>query len=321
MYIFLLILGIALLIFGADKLIDAITVLSKKWKIPKQILGLSLMSLGTSLPELVISFRSMIEGSGEIVIGNVVGSNIQDILLILGLAAVIRPFSIKTDTIKKEIPILILTTLVFAICTQDILLDGGIINYINRQEGMLIVLFFSIFIYYIVKHTKYGHELNPEPVKIKYNAFQIVFFIILGSACLILGSSLVVENASLLALKLGVSEYLVSLTVIALGTSLPELVTTVIAAKKGETELAVGNLIGSCIIDICLVVGLPISLFGSVVLDKVTGLDIAVMLMATVLVYIFSRSEKKISRMEGIIFLILFLVYYSIVIWGGLHGV
>ena len=259
MYIFLLILGIALLIFGADKLIDAITVVSKKWKIPKQILGLSLMSLGTSLPELVISFRSMIEGSGETVIGNVVGSNIQDILLILGLAAVIRPFSIKTDTIKKEIPILILTTLVFAICTQDILLDSGIINYINRQEGMLIVLFFSIFIYYIVKHTKYGHELNPEPVKIKYNAFQIVFFIILGSACLILGSS--------------------------------------------------------------LVVGLPISLFGSVVLDKVTGLDIAVMLMATVLVYIFSRSEKKISRIEGIIFLILFLVYYSIVIWGGLHGV
>ncbi len=311
----LLILGFAILIKGADLFVDGSSSIASNFKVPKILIGLTIVAFGTSAPEFAVSIKSIISGNYDIVLGNVIGSNILNILLILGFSALFKPLVVSNNTIKKEIPILILFTALFAVLISDSLLDLNVLNSFTRSDGLISTLFFSIFVYYLISITR-NHDKKEEK-KIKMSLPKSFLFTFLGIAMIVLGSNFVVNSASTIAKTVGVSEKLIALTIIAFGTSLPELVTSVIATKKGECDLAIGNVVGSNIFNIGIVMGVPVTIFGGISQINFNYIDILVMLISVVLLFFFSYSGRKIDKKEGFIFLLLFLAYYSIVIIGG----
>ena len=312
--IIILIVGFFVLVKGADLFVDAASSLAQNFHLSKMLIALTIVAFGTSAPEFAVSIKSMISGSGDIVLGNVIGSNILNILLILGLSAVIHFLKVKNATVKKELPITILITSLFVILINDKLFSGASSNILSRSDGIVILLFFLIFVYYLftVMRNKVDDENNDE--KPKYGMFKSILFTIVGIICLILGSNAVVDSASSIAKILGVSERMISLTIIALGTSLPELVTSVVATKKGEYDIAIGNVVGSNIFNIGIVIGVPVAIFGNISHISFSYIDLFVMLLAAVLLFLFSFKDYKISKKEGIVFLLVFVIYYSYVI-------
>ena len=311
----LLILGFAILIKGADLFVDGSSSIASNFKVPKILIGLTIVAFGTSAPEFAVSIKSIISGNYDIVLGNVIGSNILNILLILGFSALFKPLVVNNNTIKKEIPILILFTVLFAVLITDSIFDLNVINSFTRSDGLILTLFFSIFVYYLISITR-NHDKKEES-NIKMSLLKSFLFTILGIAMIVLGSNFVVNSASSIAKTIGVSEKLIALTIVAFGTSLPELVTSVIATKKGECDLAIGNVVGSNIFNIGIVMGIPVTIFGGISQINFNYVDILVMLLSVVLLFFFSYSGRKIDKKEGIVFLLLFLAYYSIVIIGG----
>ena len=277
------------------------------------LIGLTIVAFGTSAPEFAVSVKSLISGSGDIVLGNVIGSNILNILLILGVSSMFHFLNVKNNTVKKELPITLLFTTLFIVLLSDNLLGSGD-NSFTRSDGIVLLLFFLIFIYYLISvaRNKIGNdEEKYMPI------FKSIIYTVLGIAAIVLGSNMVVDSATKLATIIGVSEKLISLTIIALGTSLPELVTSITATRKGEYDLAIGNVVGSNIFNLGIVIGLPVSLFGGISNISFNYIDLIVMFLSVFLLFIFSLSNKKISKKEGIIFLILFVIYYSYVIFMG----
>ena len=265
--ILLLILGFILLIKGADIFVDGASSTAQNFKVSKLLIGLTIVAFGTSAPELAVSIKSLASGSSDMVLGNVIGSNITNILLILGVAAVIYPITIKDNTVKKEIPLCILVSLLLVSQFTDMLLDNNVINQITRSDAFAIILVFAVFLYYIItlslskkNDDKNGDE--AEDNKPKFGLGKSLLFVILGLAGIVIGSDLVVDSASSIAHTIGWSDRLISLTIIAFGTSLPELVTTIISSLKGEQDILVGNIIGSNIFNICMVLGVPVAIFG-----------------------------------------------------------
>lgn len=314
--VIILIIGFIVLVKGADLFVDAASSLAENFHLSKMLIALTIVAFGTSAPEFAVSIKSMLSGSGDIVLGNVIGSNILNILLILGISSCIHYLKVKNATVKKELPITILITTLFIVLINDKILSGVKSNILSRVDGIVILLFFLIFIYYLftVMHNKVD-EINKNE-KPKYGMIKSIFFTVVGIVCLILGSNAVVDSASIIAKILGVSERMISLTIIALGTSLPELVTSVVATKKGEYDIAIGNVVGSNIFNIGIVIGLPIAIFGNISHISFNYIDLFVMLISAVLLFLFSFKDYKISRKEGIIFLIIFTIYYSYVIFG-----
>lgn len=311
--IIVLMIGFIVLVKGADFFVDAASSLAENFHLSRMLIALTIVAFGTSAPEFAVSIKAIMNGSGEIVLGNVIGSNILNILLILGVSSAIHTLNVKNATVKKELPITMLITSLFIVLVSDILFAGDSINRLTRSDGIIILLFFSIFVYYLfsMMRNKSESEKNEAP---KYNIFWSIIFTLIGIACLILGSNAVVESSSSIAKYLGVSERIIALTIVALGTSLPELVTSVVATKKGEYDIAIGNVVGSNIFNIGIVLGIPITIFGEISNVSCTFLDLFVMLLAAVLLFAFSFKTYKISRKEGIIFLILFAVYYGHII-------
>ena len=314
--ILLLIVGFVLLIKGADFFVDGASSVALNFKVPKILIGLTIIAFGTSAPELAVSIQAISSGSTDMVLGNVIGSNILNVLLILGVAAIIRPLRIKNNTIRKEIPITVLISTLLVVLFLDIQLKSGTINQITRSDGIAILLFFAIFLYYLIntaiaerKKTK-GKEVAEKP---RWKLFPSLIIVALGLAGIIFGSDFVVNSASDIATKLGMSERLISLTVIAFGTSLPELVTTIVSAKKGETDLLLGNILGSNIFNICVVLGIPVALFGAVTPSSFQILDLIVLIFSTILLFIFSATKHKITRAEGITMVLAFATYYSVI--------
>ena len=221
----------------------------------------------------------------------------------------------QNNTIKKELPIAILITVAFSVLLMDNLFNSQLENSFTRSDGIVILLFFLVFIYYLINMARKKEEGNEEE---KYMPmFKSVAFTVGGIFAIILGSNLVVDSASYLAGAIGISEKMISLTIIALGTSLPELVTSVIATKKGEYDIAIGNVVGSNIFNLGVVIGIPVMLFGGIQQISFNYIDIVVMILSALMLFLFSLKDRKISKKEGIVFLALFLIYYGYVIYAG----
>jgi cation:H+ antiporter len=308
----LLICGFILLIKGADWFVDGASSTASNFKVPKTLIGLTIIAFGTSAPELAISLKALSAGQTDMVLGNVIGSNILNVLLILGLAAVIRPLAIRKETVRKEIPICILISSLLIVLFLDVQLNSAAKNEITRSDGIAILLFFAVFLYYLIAmaiHSR-DHNIVEKP---RWKISKSLLFTIVGLVGIVIGSNMVVDNATVLAGAMGISERVISLTVIALGTSLPELVTTIVAAKKNETELVLGNILGSNIFNICIVLGVPVAIFGSVSPASFAIYDLVALVGSAAILFIFSATNHKINRVEGALMLVAFVVYYTLV--------
>lgn len=310
--IVLLIIGFILLIKGADIFVDGASNLARNFKMSKMLVGLTIVAFGTSAPEFAVSIKSILSGSGEIVLGNVVGSNILNILLILGVSSLIHFLRVKDTTVKKEIPLVLLMTLLLVVLMCDGMFDDKIINQLTRTDGLVILLFFSVFIYHLFSMMR--NKTDDDSNDLIWKLPKSIVFTILGIISIILGSNLVVDSATSIASEIGVSERIIALTIVALGTSLPELVTSVMATKKGEYDIAIGNIVGSNLFNIGVVLGIPILLFGTVDIGTFNNFDLIMLILSTLALYIFAKNDYKISKREGIVFLLMFVIYYSIVL-------
>lgn len=311
--ILLLIAGFVLLIKGADIFVDGASSTAENFKISKMLIGLTIVAFGTSAPEFAVSMSALASGSTDMVLGNVMGSCVLNILLILGIAAVIRPIRIRANTIKKELPLCMMISTLLAVLFLDINLGDGGANQITRADAIVILLFFLIFLYYLIILARQKRD-GKQIVKPRYKLGKSLIFVAVGLVGIIAGSEFVVDGASNLAAAIGMSERTIALTVIAFGTSLPELVTTITAARKGEQDLVVGNIIGSNIFNICIVLGVPVAIFGTVTPSSFQIVDVIMLVASAVLLFIFSLSTKRITRLEGAMMLALFVAYYTVVL-------
>ena len=258
--ILLLIVGGALVLFGADRLTDGATALARRFGVTEMVIGLTVVAFGTSLPEFVTSFMSTLKGSSDISIGNIVGSNIFNTLVIVGASALVYPIVIRKSTVTKDIPFSVLASIMLIVVVFDVALDGAAMNILARTDGLLMLGFFSVFMaytFFMARNTEELSTSNESNVPVKQMPYWKIFlFIILGLAGLVLGGNLFVESACEIALSLGISETVVGLTIVAAGTSLPELATSVVAARKGSSAIAIGNVVGSNIFNIFFVMGM-----------------------------------------------------------------
>ena len=312
--IIFLVVGFVILIKGADLFVDGASGVAGNFKVSKMLIGLTIVAFGTSAPEFAVSVKSLLINSGDMVLGNVIGSNILNILLILGLSALVHPLSVKNNTVKKELPITLMITCAFAVLLSDNLFASNIVNSFPRGDGLILILFFGVFMYYLISmaRNKVEYEEDTSLPSMK----KSIVLTVIGIIGIVLGSNFVVDGASGLAKIIGVSERMISLTIVSLGTSLPELVTSVTATKKGEYDIAIGNVVGSNIFNIGVVIGIPIALMGGITSINFSYIDIIVMITAALLLFLFSLNDHKISKKEGFIFLLAFIVYYSYVIFG-----
>ena len=313
--ILLLIFGFIILIKGSDLFVDGASSTAQNFRVSKILIGLTIVAFGTSAPEFAVSISSLSRGATDMLLGNVIGSNILNVLLILGIAAVIHPINIKNNTVKKELPLTMLISTLLAVLFLDVKLGSGTVNSISRADALVILLFFTIFLYYIISLTKKKKEDNNEDddKKPKWPIWLSIVIFLIGLAGIIIGSELVVKNAKEIATTIGISERIISLTIIAFGTSLPELTTTITSSKKGEQDLLIGNIIGSNIFNICVVLGIPVAIFGTVTPDSFKIIDIIMLVGSSVALFIFSETERKITKIEGLLLLIAFAVYYTLV--------
>ena len=308
----LLIIGFAVLIKGADIFVDGAKSIAGNLKISRILIGLTIVAFGTSAPEMAVSIKAMINGSGDIVLGNVIGSNILNTLLIIGTASLFHSLVVKNNTVKKELPITILISTLLSVLLLDNFFDPKVNNALTRNEGIAILLFFMIFIYYLFTIIREKQEDNSKEIYLPM--IKAIIFTISGIIAIIIGSNLVVDNATKIAKILGISEKIISLTIISIGTSLPELVTSITATKKGEYDIAIGNVVGSNIFNIGLVLAMPIALFGGIYNITFNIFDIVTLIASCFLLYIFAKNDQKITYKEGLTMLLMFAIYYTFTI-------
>ena len=304
----LLIIGFGLLVKGADWFVDGSSNVAQLLRVPPILIGLTIVALGTSAPEATVSIIAAVQGTADVAVGNVVGSNIFNITLVIGLAAAIYPLRVQNEMIVKQIPFALLAAVALFALGSDVLLQGSGADILSRGDGIVFFLFLAIFMYYIIevglksrKETKAARDSN-----VKWG--KSTFITLLGLAAIILGGQFVVTNATEIALSWGMSEALVGLTIVAVGTSLPELVTSISAALKNESEIALGNVVGSCIFNILFVLGAA-SLITPLSINPVIFTDIWIMIVLTILLLIFSRTSFRIGRREGIILALIYVAY------------
>ena len=309
-----LIVGFVVLIKGADLFVDGASGVAGNFKVSKMLIGLTIVAFGTSAPEFAVSVKSLLAGNGDIVLGNVIGSNILNILLILGTSAMFHSLQVKNNTVRKELPITLMITSAFAVLLSDSLFTKNAINSFTRGDGIILVLFFGVFMYYLISMAR-NKIVDDEEVTYPSMKKSIIFTLI-GMVGIVIGSNFVVDGASGLAKIIGISDRMIALTIVALGTSLPELVTSVTATRKGEYDIAIGNVVGSNIFNIGMVIGVPVAILGGIPNINFSYVDIVIMLLAALMLFIFSLKDHKITKREGILFLLTFIVYYTYVIIG-----
>lgn len=311
-----LLLGFLIIINSSDILVDCASSLAIRCKVPKMLIALTIVAFGTCAPEVAISFQSVASKNGTMAFANVVGSCIINTFLIIGLAALVRPIRVRHATIKKELPILLIITTGFCVLMLDSLFNPLTPNTFSRADGIILILLFLMFVAYIIQLSRRKSE-DEEEQKPKYKNIFLIIFLLIGSiACITLSSDVIVDNAVLLAEKLNVSEKIITMVLIVIGTSLPEMVMTITSAKKKEFDMAIGNIIGTNIFNICIVLGLPIAIFGDLVLDSFNLADIMTVFLTSFLLYIFARSERLVSKKEGIVMLAIVIAYYVCLIIG-----
>lgn len=305
------IIGFYLLVKGADYFVDAISSTATNLKIPKIMISLSIVAFGTSVPELFISFQGLLGGNNDIVLANVVGSTIVNSMLIIGTAAIIRPIKIKNETIKNQLPLHFLIILVFSILLLDSIFDKTI-NTISRSDALVLFVIFLCFIYYIFSYYKKSHHLKDLiQEKPKWNLSKSIIISILGLIAISIGSNLAVDNCVIIARYLHISEKLITMIILVVGTSMPELIMAITSAKKGEFDIIIGNIIGTNIFNIGFVLGLPIILLGGVSTNNFNLVDMSIMIISGLILYTFAKDDRKLTRTEGIIMVCIFLSYYT----------
>ncbi|MFD2630573.1 calcium/sodium antiporter [Oceanobacillus kapialis] len=310
----LLVVGFVLLIKGADLFVDGSSNIARLLRVPPILIGLTIVAFGTSSPEATVSIIAALEGSSDVSLGNVIGSNIFNLTLVVGIAAIIFPLKVENETIRKEIPFTLLAGGALLVVMNDMFLQGQGSNFISRSDGLIFLLFLSVFMYYVIEvalKSRQSTQAEEIPKDIKWG--KNILLTLLGLAGIVFGGELVVSNGTEIAYALGMSEALVGLTIIAVGTSLPELVTSISAALKKESEIALGNIVGSNIFNILFVLGAssvitPLTVSGKVVLDVI------VMLLLTILLLVFSRTNFRIGKREGAVLAIVYIVYLVYII-------
>lgn len=315
---FLLILGFLLLVKGADFFVDGSSSVAKLLKVPSIVIGLTVVAFGTSMPELSVSVTAALRGSNDLAVSNVLGSNIFNLLVVLGCCSIIRPVEAKWSLLRKEFPFSIFITIILLFLDSDFsitkILAGNKTFVLGRLAGILFLILFAIFLYATVRSALNSRETTTaeEDYKVMSPA-KSAGFIILGLAGIVLGGNLVVDSACNIAETFGLSQTFIGLTIVALGTSLPELVTSMVASGKGENDLAVGNVVGSNIFNILLILGIS-STITPITLDVTAVYDTLILIAASLIVYISAISNHKIQRREGALFLIAYLIFFIYVL-------
>lgn len=307
-----LLVGFFAIIKASDLLVDSASAIAVKCKVPKMLIALTIVSFGTCAPEVAISFNSVMAKNGTMAFANVVGSCIVNVFLIIGLAAIVKQIKVKHNTIKKELPILLLVTTTFSVLMLDSLFNVKSHNVFSRADGIVLILLFVMFVAYLIQLFR-GRAIDEveEKVEIKYDSVIIASIVLTLSIVMIcISSDIIVTNATKLAKLLGLSEKIITMTAIVIGTSLPELMLTVTSAKKGEFDMTIGNIVGTNIFNVCIVLGLPVAIYGDILLVNFSIVDILVVFLSSLNLFLFARSERTISKKEGTIMLLIFLVYY-----------
>lgn len=297
--ILLIVLGVAMVLLGADRLTEGAAALARRMNVPEIIIGLTIVAAGTSAPELFVSLVSALKGTPDMAMGNVVGSNTMNCMLIVGCAAMVAPMTISRSTVQKDIP--------FSVGASVLLMILAINAYLGRFDGTILLLGFAAFMYYTLLQAKKGQVEQQETVK-QINPWLSAFFVVLGLAMLVVGSNVFVDAASDVAYSLGLSEGVVGLTIVAGGTSLPELATSVVAARKGQSAIAIGNVIGSNVFNILFILGLTATI-SPMQIQGITLVDMGMMLGSVSLVWLFSYTRFTVERWEGALLVGGYLVY------------
>ncbi len=305
----LIVLGIVLVIWGADRMTDGSVAIAQRLKIPQIVIGLTIVAMGTSMPELCISMVSALKGTPDLAVGNVVGSNIFNTMLIVGVAAMVAPMTILRSTVKKDIPWAVFGSVALMLMCLD--------NDISRIDAIILFAAFTIFMFLTLKNAKKKQSdpsSNTEEEVKSHSILQATTLVIVGLACLIFGSNIFVDAATKVAQSLGVSEAIIGLTIVAGGTSLPELATSVVAARKGQSAIAIGNVIGSNVMNILLIIGTT-GIICPMHISGITPIDLGTMTISIFLLWLFSFTRFKVERWEGAVLTILFGIYLSWLIY------
>jgi cation:H+ antiporter len=310
----LLLIGFLLLIKGADFFVAGSSNIARLLRVPPILIGLTIVAFGTSSPEATVSIIAALEGSADVSLGNVVGSNIFNLTLVVGVAAFIFPLKVETETIIKEIPFTLLASGALLILMGDVVLQGFDSNLLTRSDGLIFLLFLSVFMYYIIEiglksRKESKHEEIPKDITWGKNSFLTL----IGLGAIVFGGDMVVDNGTDIAYSLGMSETLVGLTIIAIGTSLPELVTSITAAFRKESEIALGNIVGSNIFNILFVLGASSIISPLPINDKVF-FDVIIMIALTLVLLLFSTTHYKVGKKEGFILAFSYFIYMIYII-------
>lgn len=318
-----LIVGLALILFGASWLTDGASALARRWGVSDLVIGLTIVAFGTSAPELVISIVSALNGNSGIAIGNVVGSNIFNILMITGCTALVMPLGVGRSTLSKEIPLVILSSLVLWFCSADMLIDGASENVVSRADGLVLLAFFLIFMRYTfsIARDKPADAVPKSATVRPMKAGISVLYVVAGLAGLVFGGQGFVKGASGIASSLGVSDAVIGLTIVAAGTSLPELATSIVAAIKKNPGIAIGNVVGSSIFNAFFIMGAAATI-SPMKVEGISTIDYAVLIGASLLLYIFGQAfgQRTIKRWEGGVMAICFVLYTVWLVVNAAHG-
>jgi len=313
----LIILGIVFLYMGGNWFVEGASALAKRLGISSLVIGLTVVAFGTSAPELIVNIMASFQENSGMAFGNIIGSNLINTLLILGLAGVIAPLSVQSSTVWKEIPLSMLAVLVLVVLSNKIALADDSINVLTRVDGLILLFFFLIFVYYIFESIK-NNKVSPSNKVEKYSGMNISLMLIGGLTSLIIGGRMTVDGAVSIARDMGISDFLISSTIIAAGTSLPELVTSVSAVIKKEMDISMGNIIGSNIFNIFLVMGIS-STISPLMVPTGVNTDLSILAIATFLCFLFMFTGKKhsLERWEAIIFVTMYIGYVLFIIQRG----
>lgn len=319
----LLVVGFVLLIKGADFFVDGSSSVAKLLRIPTIIIGLTVVAFGTSMPEASVSITAALQGKNELAVSNVIGSNIFNLLVVLGASALVQPVHAKWSMIKKEFPFSIFTTVVLlGLMTATAFVTGTFAEKLHVENGFVLgriggAVLLALFVYFLyntvrqaLDFRKEGRIIESDEEELKpLSPMKSVLFIVGGIAGIVVGGDLVVDSASAIAAQFGLSQTFIGLTIVALGTSLPELVTSVVAAKKGENDLALGNVVGSNLFNILLILGAS-SLILPIRIDAMAVYDTAVLIVSSLVVYVCALTKRTLSRKEGALFLVMYAAYF-----------
>jgi cation:H+ antiporter len=314
----LFITGFVLLIKGADLLVEGASSIARRLNISDLVIGLTIVAFGTSAPELFVNIAASLKGNTDIAIGNVLGSNISNIFLILGISSIIYPLTVTKGTVWKEIPFSLLAVVVLAILANDGIIDGRTFSALSRIDGLVFLSFFIIFIYYAFGIAEKIEGMEDHVPSKRHGLLKAVQMVVVGLAGLGFGGQWIVNGATFLATKFGVSESLVGLTIVAVGTSLPELATSAMAAYKKNVEIAVGNVVGSNIFNVFFVLGIS-SMIKPLPFEAANNMDIGVVIIASLLLFIamFAGKRQSLDRWEGMAFLVFYGIYIGYLIIRG----